>query len=822
MATDFRLALRQCLKSPGFTGIVVLMLALGIGANTALFTIVEHVLIRPLPYDEHERLVTLWESQPARGVEQQRVSSPAYREWQNQTRSFENLAFWTGPFEFNLVTEAGTEKAQATYSASSLFPILRVQPVLGRGHLPEDDRKEGPQTAVISDRFWHEKFGASPFVTGKTLTVDTFGRRTYTIVGVMPPGFHFPGDTDLWLSAGWNGLPADRWAGHWLNVIARMKPGVSIEEARAEMNTVQARIASGHPHSGVGSMVATVSLLRQSVDRNTRTALLVLWGSVAGVLLIACANVANLLLARASGRKKEMAIRLAMGAGRWRVMRQLLAECIVLALLSGTLGVLFGYGGLKAFVAANPANIPRLDGVAINAPALTFTLGAALLTALVFGLAPARHASSLDLDQTLREGARGSSVGRATARLRRSLVIAEVALALVLLAGAGLMMQSLAKLLTVPRGFRTEQVLTAELDFSVSGFTSWIRPSDTRPQVHLRALIERLRQLPSVQSVGAAYRFFRRDNHPPEQTFTILGRPIEPVGSRPVAEPNAITPGYLETVGMVLLRGRDFTESDSLEAPGVVLVNEAFVRRYFPNEDPLGKHVTLEKNPGPLGTTNSFGQAVWSEIIGVVGDVRSLSTQPGTVPEILRPYWQWPMQSPVLFVRATGQPADVASSLRREIRAAIPNLPPPEIRTLKDCVGESVSEPRFLAGLLGLLAGLAWVLAGAGVYGLMAYTVSQRQLEIGVRLALGAQRQDVVRLFILQALKLGAAGVGLGCLVAVALSQTLRSLLFEVAPTDPMTLTGASLVLIGTTLVACWIPARTAAATDAMTALHQE
>jgi putative ABC transport system permease protein len=818
---DLKFAFRQLLKNPGFTAVAVLTLALGIGANTALFSVVNGVLLRPLPFHEPDRLVTLWENNPARGLEQQNVSPPNFADWLAQTGAFEQMAFWTGPSDFNLVTKDGSEKVRASYASSSLFRVLRVEPQLGRGFLPEEDRENGPRVAVLSHQLWQGRFSGDPQVLGQSLTVDTYGRRTYTIVGVMPPGFPFPQDTELWLPAGWNGLPRDRRGGNWLSVIARLKPAVTLAQAEAEMNTIQARIAQEHAREGMAPAADVVPLLQQTVGRNTRTALLVLWGVVAGVLLIACANVANLMLARAASRQKEIALRLALGAGRWRVMRQLLTESILLALLGGGMGALFGYWGVKVFVAASPANIPRLAEVSLDAAALGFTVGAALLTGVIFGLAPAWQCSHPALNETLKESNRSASAGISAGHTRSSLVVAEVALATVLLVGAGLMLQSFARLLAADRGFRAEHLLTVELDFSVAGFTTWVRPTETRPQVRLRELMERVRQLPGVESAGATYRFLRKDNRPPIQPFAILGRPPAPEGERLIADHGAITPDYLRTLGMRLLRGRDFTEADTLEAPGVVLVNESFVRRFFPNEDPLAKYVTMEK-VAPRGATNQWGQSVWSEIVGVVSDAKSLSAQPEALPEVFRPYWQWPMQSPILLVRTKGDPAALTAAIRRETKSVIPSLPSPKIRLMTERVGESIAQPRFQAGLLNLFGAVALLLAAGGIYGVLAYSVSQRRREIGIRMALGAQQHDVLSLVIGQGMKLALSGVVIGVMSALALTRVLRNLLYEVKPTDPLTFAAVALLLVAIALFACWLPARRAAHVDPMEALRYE
>jgi putative ABC transport system permease protein len=820
---DLKYAFRQLLKNPGFTAVAVLTLALGIGANTALFSVINGVLLRPLPFHHHEQLVTLWESSPAKAVDQQAVSPPNFRDWQARSTAFEDMAFWTGPSDFNLVTQNGSEKTRASFPSSSLFRALGIEPQLGRGFLPEEDRPRGPQTALISHRLWQERFGADPHVLGRSLTVDSYGLRTYTIVGVMPQGFQFPDDTDLWLAAGWNGLPQDRRGGHWLSTLARLKPGVTFAQARAQMNAVQAQIAREHSGERVGSEVSVVPLLQQTVGRNTRAALLVLWGVVTGVLLIACANVANLLLARAASRQKEIALRLALGAGRGRVMRQLLIESLVLALMGGAAGIAFGCWGVKVFVAASPKNIPRLGEVSVDGVAMFFTLGASMLTGVVFGMAPAWQGSRPNLNDELKEGGRAASGGVSAGRARSSLVVAEVALATVLLVGAGLMLQSFAKLLATDRGFRAEHVLTADLDFSVSGFTTWVSPTDTRPQVRLKELLERIRQLPGVQSAGVAYRFLRRDNRPPiNSPFAIFGRPPVPEGERPTAEHNAISPGYLRALGVPLLSGRDFTEADTLEAPGVALVNQSFVRRFFPNQDPLGQHVTQVSSAGALDARDVYGVPVWYQIVGVVGDVKSLSAQPEAVPEIYRSYWQWPMQSPTIFVRATGNASALAALIRRETRAIIPNLPTPTIRPLSEHVGESLAQPRFQTGLLTLFAALGLLLAACGIYGVLAYAVTQRRREIGVRIALGAQKRHVLSLVLGQGLKLALAGLVIGVPAALILTQILRSLLYQVAPTDPFTFATVSLLLLLIGSVACWLPARRAANVEPMEALRDE
>jgi putative ABC transport system permease protein len=528
------------------------------------------------------------------------------------------------------------------------------------------------------------------------------------------------------------------------------------------------------------------------------------------------------MLARAAARQPELAVRQALGARRWRVIRLMLTESVLLALLGGILGTVLGYGTLKAIVAASPAGIPRLAEVTLDGAACCFALAAAALTGVTFGLAPAWHVSRPDLHGTLKRGSPTGSAGPAAGRLQQGLVVVEVTLATVLLVGAGLMLQSLAKLLTTDRGFRAEHVVTAELDFSVSGFTTWVRPTDTRPQVRLRELLDRVRQLPGVQAVGASYRFLRRDNRPPVQPFTIFGRPLVPDADRPLVEPNAISPGFLEALGITLLRGRGFAETDDLEAPGVALVNQSFVRQYFPDEDPIGQHVTMERSPGGLDARNAHGLRVWSEIVGVVNDVRSLAMQPRPVPEIYVPYWQWPMQNPTLVVRATGDVAALQSAIRGEVKRVVPSLPAPRQRRLTEQVDESLAQPRFQAGALGLFAALALFLAASGIYAVLAYGVALRRRELGIRLALGASRRVVIALVLRQGVRPVVLGLLGGFVTAWALTRFLRSLLYEISPGDPLTFAAIGGCFAAVALLAAWLPAARAARTNPMAALRSD
>lgn len=540
------------------------------------------------------------------------------------------------------------------------------------------------------------------------------------------------------------------------------------------------------------------------------------------ILLIACSNVANLLLAHAASRRKEMAIRLALGASRWRLWRQVLTESVCLAGAGGALGIALAHATLQVILAFSSTAIARLGEVSVDGRSLAFTAGLSVVTGILFGMAPAWQNSGGNLNESLGGDGRLASAGSVSGGLRRVLVVIEVALAMVLLVGAGLMLQSLSRLLRVDRGIQPRRVVTAELDFSVAGYTTWISNTATRPQVKLKRLVERLRALPGVESIGAASQFLRRDNRPALQPFSIFGQPPQPEAERPTVDNRAITPDYLHTVGMRLLEGRAFTESDTLGAPGVVLVNEAFVKRFFPDGNALGKHLSIARELGPLGQRDGVGLPIWSEIVGVVSEVKSLTTQPRAMPEIYWSYWQWPMQKPTLFIRTAVDPSGLLSSIRGEVRHEAPELPTPRLRLLEERVEASVAQPRFQARLMNLFGALALLLSASGIYAVLAYAVTQRQRELGIRLALGASRSSVVALVLKQGMKLVLVGVAAGILMALGLGRVLQSLLFEVRPGDPVTFAVVALLLILVAAFACWIPARRAARLDPMQTLRNE
>jgi predicted permease len=814
---DLRYGIRMLVKNPGFVSVAVLTLALGIGANTAIFTVVNGVMLRPLPYEEPERLVMLWEINPRRNIEQQRVTPPNLAEWREQSRIFEKIAHWSGNGEFNLVTSDGVEKVWCAYVSSSLFSTLGVRPQLGRAFLPEEDQREGNRVAIIGYEYWQRRYAGDPNVIGRTLTVDTYGRRDYTIVGVMPLGFRFPDRTEIWLPVGWDGIPRDRRGGHWLSVIARLKDGATLEQAQAEMNTIQARIEQQYREALIGSQVAIVPLLEQTLGRNLRWALLILWGVVACVLLIACANVANLLLARAADRQKEIAIRLALGGSRWRMIRQLLTESLLLALIGGVIGVLLANWSLDLLIAFNADHVPRLSETRLDGRSLAFTLMITCLTALIFGLAPAWQTTKPDLNVALKDSGRGMTDGWRRSRLRHLLVVTEIALSMVLLIGAGLMLRSFAQLTQVDRGFQPDHLLTATLDFSVSGFTTWVRPTETRPQVTVRELLERLKNQPGVQSVAAV-------SDKAGFQITVENRQTGVEEDYPRTSYQGVTQDYFQAMGIPMLQGRTFTESDALEAPRVAILTASVAKRCFPNENAIGKRIHPGRlNPGQVAKPDPYtNQSMWTEIVGVVADVKSVNLNPQVEANVFVPYWQWPMRSPTLVVRTAGNPANLAAGLYSEVKALNKNLPTPKVQTMNERLSDVVAEPRFQTLLIGLFGILTLALVTAGIYGVVSYSVSQRTHEIGVRMALGAQPRGVLRMVLGQVMKLALVGIGIGLVGALMLTRLLKTLLFGVKATDPLTFVLTALLLAGVVLVASYLPARRAAKVDPMVALRCE
>jgi putative ABC transport system permease protein len=803
---DLRYGARMLMKKPGFTLIAVITLALGIGANTAIFSVVHAALLRPLPYERPDELVMIWERNLSRGLEQSQVSPVTYCDWREQKHLFDQIAGWWYP-QVNLTDTGGEPQRVRTVDVTDgFFDTLGARPVLGRGFQSGEDRPGGELLAVIGHELWRSRYNSDPNILGKAVTLDG---RSYSVIGVAPPGFDYPNATQVWCTLGWEPRQHNRNA-RFFEVVARLKPGVTPQRAQAEMNALSNRIAQENPQSNKDWSAAVVSLRDQLVG-DFRLALLVLFGAVGMVLLIACANVANLLLARAGAREKEVAIRLAIGATRGRLLRQLLTESVLLALLGGVIGLLIAAWGADVLLKLNPVEIPRLDHLAVNAPILAFTLGVSLLTGLIFGVVPALSASRPDLNRTLKEGGRESQTGGG--RIRGALVVAEVAIAMMLLLGAGLLLKSFVQLQRVDAGFNAASVLTFNLQLPFSSYRDWRQVSEL-----YSALIARLKSLPGAQSADATG-FLPLEGGWPTK-FLIQGRP--PVrGEEPVAQHRPVSEGYFQTMGIPLLGGRRFDDRDQADAPGAVIVNEALRRRYFPNEDPLGKRITtLARQYGPLGRV--MPASLEMEIVGVVGNEKNSSLSKTAEPAVYFSHRQFSYRSMSVVVRTTAAPLSLVNAAQNEVWSLDRNLPVSNIKTMEQRLGEAIAQPRFSALLLGLFAALALLLAAVGIYGVISYTVQQRTHEIGVRMALGASAGAILKLVVGRGLALTLTGVGLGVLGAFGLTRMISGLLFGVRATDPLIFVAMPALLALVALVACWIPARRATQVDPMVALHYE
>jgi putative ABC transport system permease protein len=805
---DVRYAARMLAKRPGFTAVAVLTLALGVGANTAIFSVVEAVLLRPLPYRHADRAVVLWENNRLQN-HPHNVASPAnFLDWRDQAKSFDAMAAFADQ-RYNLTGAGEPEEVPAQLATPNLFALLGAQAALGRTFAAEDAKDGHEEVAVISHGLWQRRFGGTRDVIGRVISLNG---TSVTIVGVMPPGFKwFIKENSL------TGKPADLWRplalpeemrvrrGRFISAVARLAPGVSLPRAQAEMDTLASRFEAQYPGFNTGWGVTLVPL-RDQLAGEIKPALLVLIGAVAFVLLIACVNVANLLLARAAGRHKEIAVRSAIGAGRRRIVRQLLTESFLLALLGGALGLLLAHWCIQALVALSPANLLGPDQVGVDLTVLAFTLAVSFLTGIVFGLVPALEASRVNLSETLKESSRGSSGSARGLRLRSALVVAEVGLALMLLVGAGLMVRSFLRLQAVNPGFDASNVLTMRVLLPSTKY-----PDDVRRIAFFRQAVAGLRTLPGVRSASAVSALPFADLGAATD-FSVEGRPTPAVGDEPVTDVRVVDEEYFRTLGIPLIAGRTFTAQEAMEDRNVAVVNEAMVRRYFAGENPLGKRIVVNMKDDPSPT----------EIIGVVGDVRYAKLEGELRPMV---YWtpaQLTYSSMTLILRAAGDPESLAASARREILALDKDQPVSDIRTMESWLAESVARTRFGTLLLGAFAGLALTLAAAGIYGVMSYSVAQRQSEIGVRMALGAQARDVLRLVIRQGLALVLVGVALGLLGALALTRVISSLLYGVSATDPLTFAAIALLLLGVSWVACYIPARRAARVDPLTALRYE
>jgi putative ABC transport system permease protein len=795
---DLRYGTRMLWKTPAFTLIAVITLALGISATTTLFSFVNGILLRPLPYLEPERLVRVNEISSKRGP-MGGISFPNMLDWREQNQVFTGIAAW-GSGGFTLTGNGEPEQLPGSSISYNTFEVLGVSPVLGRTFSAEEDRPEHNLVVILGHSLWERRFGARSDVIGQKIIVNNLSR---TVVGVMPRGFKFPEIAELWLPLA---LDTRRWTrnDHGLGCVARLKPGVTISQAQAEMNIVARRIEEQHPITNEG-MGVSLALLHDGLVSDYRKALLILLGVVGLVLLIACANVANLLLARASARQKEVAIRAALGAGRWRIFCQLLTESFLLGVIGGALGLLFAFSAINLLLAAIPIELPFWMRINIDYRVLGFTAGISLLTGLIFGTAPALQATQIDLNDSLKEGGRNAR-GTSQHQLRRLLVIAEVGLSLILLIGAGLMMRSFLRLQQVQPGFNPENVLTMRVSLPGSKYET-----PEKRHTFFKELLERAGRLPGVQAAGAT------SNLPLLGTWgrslTVEGFPVLSVGQAPMIRHHVISPNYFKAIGIPLLQGRDFADSDMREGPKVTIIDERLAREYWPDQSPLGKRIRF----GPPESNEP-----WHTIVGVVGNVKNESLSLTQGKSVYIPHAQTSLGSMGLAVRATVVPERLAEGIRNQVKEMDPNLPVAQVRTMNEVVFRSVWQPRLYAILFGVFAGVALLLASVGIYGVMSYSVAQRTHEIGIRLALGAQSGNVLRLVIVQGMILTLAGIVFGLTGALALTRLMQTLLFEVSTADPLTFGFVATLLVFIALLACYIPARRATKVDPIVALRSE
>jgi predicted permease len=807
---DLRFAFRGFLKRPMFAAIAVITLALGIGANSAIFSVVNSIVLRPLPYPDSSRLLVLWGNLHNNGLDEVELSAPEYVDLQNQCQSFENLAAYTGQ-GFNLSGVGEPERLRGSWASANLFSTLGTNAALGRTFLKEEDQFQHDQVVLLSYALWQRRFAADPSIVNQSITIDG---QSVRVVGVMPSGFQFPEkDTELWrpLALDPELLAENNRGSHFLNVIGRLRSGVNQAQAQAELDTVTARLSEDHSQQyKFGFSVAIRSLQEDKVGGNLRKGLYILLAAVGLLLAVSCANVAHLLLANAAGRHREIAVRLALGATRRRVIRQFLTESVLLSAVGGIVGLTLAIWGVRILVALIPKETPRVEEIRLDYRVVLFTIAVSVLTGVLFGLAPALQASRSDLNETLKQAGRSGGDTPSRQRLRSVLVVSEFALALVLLIGAGLMVKSFRRLQEIDPGFEPTKLLTTRLVLSEAKYTKL-----AQGKTFFETLFDRVRSHSEVKSIGAI-NLLPFGGGGGDRSFFIEGRVQAKDDPGPDEQVRFITPGYFKTMEIPLLKGRDITERDVADAPHVMVINQALAKKFWPDNDALGKRISFSNNPPN-----------WYQIVGVVGNVKHRGLEAAEKPELYVPIFQplfpdWNMPPMSVAVRTSGEPQSITGLIRNEVAAIDPDQPISNVLTMEQRISDSVAPRRFNMFLLTLFAGLAVLLSAVGIYGIMAFSVTQRTQEIGVRMALGARNADVFRMVMRNGVKLALIGVALGLGASHVLTRLMSSLLFEVSATDPTIFLVDALLLLTVSLLACYIPARRATRVDPLAALRYE
>ena len=801
---DLRYAVRLQRKNPGFTMVAVIALALGIGANTAIFSVVNTILLRPLPYKDPERLVLVWEDASKMGYPRDTPAAANFVDWRDQNHVFEGMAAISDE-SFNLTGSGEPERLEGHTVSATLFPLLGVEPHIGRVFTAAEDQPGAQHVVLLSYALWQRRFGGEPGIVGQSLTLNG---QSHIVVGVMPARFQFPSsDSQVWVPIAFTQEDAANRDRHYLQVVARLKPGVSLAQSQSEMNTIAARLQQQYPQSNT-DLGAAVQPLHEYLVGDIKPALLILLGAVGLVLLIACANVANLLLARAAVRQKEIAVRIALGARRSRLIRQFLTESVLLSTLGGLVGLAIAYVGLVLLKAFIPENISQAREISMDLKVLGFTFLVSLATGLIFGLAPAVQAARFNQIETLKEGGRDAATGGGGKRLRSVLVTAEVAISLVLLIGAGLLINSFLRLRNVDPGFRAENLLTMKI---VLPDTKYERRAQR--SAFYTDLIQRVQSLAGVKSAAVTTNLplYRQGN---SISIKIDGQPDPPPGQERIIVTRIVSPGYFDTMSIPLLRGRQLTEQDTETTQNVVVISESMARRYWPGEEVVGKRIAIGRIKKPED---------WLQVIGVVKDVRQFELTAEPKPQMYLPYRQFGFfDARDLVVKTDVDPASLAATVRKTVWEIDKDQPVSNIQTMEDILADSIARQRFSMLLLAIFAAVALVLAGVGIYGVMSYSVAQRTREIGIRMALGAQTGAVLRLAVGHGMKLVLAGLVIGLIAAFALTRVMSTLLFGVTATDPVTFTLISLLLIAVAVVASYVPARRATKVNPIIALRYE